>query len=168
MTDKLTIYVAVTKDPENLKNAKIYKCISPGTDGNWDSCAGGGGRIFRLKNKWWMIYQDGDTHFDFQPRFHAAYSDDLIHWTKVKNETPLFLRGESGNWDQGAIWWGSALIANEKIYIIYEGWGTLGFAQNRNSSYYFPGGSQIGMAECSVEEFLKWAETGTSGAMYNQ
>ena len=97
LTDKLSIYVAVTKDPENLKNAKIYKCITPGFKGSWDSNSVGGGKIFRLKNKWWMIYQGGDTHFDFQPRFHAASSDDLIHWTKVKNERPLFLRGDAGN-----------------------------------------------------------------------
>ncbi len=156
ITDKLTIYVAVTKDPENLKDAKKYKCIAPGPEGSWESCAVGGGRIFRLKDKWWMIYQGGDTHFDFQPRFHAAYSDDLINWTKVKNDRPLFLRGEAGNWDQGAIWWGTAIIWNEKIYIIYEGWGSLGYAPNRNSSYYYPARSQIGMASCTVKEFLNW------------
>ena len=39
-------------------------------------------KIIRKKLREHQIY------FDFQPRFHATYSDDLIHWTKVKNETP--------------------------------------------------------------------------------
>ena len=156
-TDKLTMYVAVTKNPENIKDAKIYKCVAPGKTGEWDSNAVGGGRIFRLNGKWWMIYQAGDSHFDFHPRMNAAYSDDLIHWKKVSNPFPLFLRGESGNWDQGAIWWGEILPWENKLYMFYEGWGTLGFTPVRNSDYYYPGRSQIGRSSCTTNQFLRWA-----------
>ncbi len=157
LTDKLTIYVAVTKNPENLNGAKIYKCVAPGEKGQWDSNAVGGGRVFCLNGKWWMIYQGGDSHFDFQPRMNAAYSDDLIHWNKVDNPFPLFLRGESGNWDQGAIWWGETIPCKNKLYMFYEGWGSLGFTPVRNSDYYYPGHSQIGRACCTTNQFLKWA-----------
>ncbi|MCK5851962.1 hypothetical protein KAH27_02940 [bacterium] len=156
-TDKLTIYVAVTKNPVNLKNAKIYKCVAPGKTGEWDSSAVGGGRIFRLNGKWWMVYQAGDSHFDFHPRMNAAYSDDLTHWEKVNSPFPLFLRGESGNWDQGAIWWGEILPWENKLYMFYEGWGSLGFTPVRNSDYYYPGRSQLGRSSCTTNQFLKWA-----------
>ena len=104
-----------------------------------------------------MIYQAGDLHFDFQPRMNAAYSDDLIHWKKVDNSFPLFLRGEAGNWDQGAIWWGEILPWENKLYMFYEGWGSLGFTPSRDSDYYYPGRSQLGRSSCTTNKFLKWA-----------
>ncbi|RLD12284.1 MAG: hypothetical protein DRI44_01215 [Chlamydiae bacterium] len=67
-----------------------------------------------------MIYQGGDSHFDFQPRMNAAFSDDLIHWKKINNPFPLFLRGESGNWDQGAIWWGETLPLGNMLYMFID------------------------------------------------
>ena len=157
--DKLTIYVAVSKNPENFKKSQIFKCIAPGKKGEWDSYAVGGARVFRFAGKWWMIYQAGDSHFDFQPRMHAAFSKNLILLEKVKNDFPLFLRGEEGNWDQGAIWWGEILNWNNQLFMFYEGWGSIGFSPVRNNSYYFPGHSQIGRACCSTERFLQWGST---------
>jgi len=73
------------------------------------------------------------------------------------DQIPLFLRGEAGSWDQGAIWWGEVLPWKNKLYMFYEGWGSLGFTPSRNSNYYYPGHSQIGRADCTTNQFLEWA-----------
>ena len=156
--DKMRIWVAVTSNPQDLSSAQHYICVSPGT-GSWDYNAVGGGRVFRLGDKWYMIYQGDDVHFDFDPRFHAAVSDDLIHWRKIVNDKPMFLRGQSGNWDQGAIWWGETLQWDGSLYMLYEGWGSHGYEADRETSYYSGGKSQLGLASCSTRKFLEWSES---------
>ncbi|MEA1981683.1 MAG: hypothetical protein U9N54_12035, partial [candidate division Zixibacteria bacterium] len=143
-TDKMRIRVKVTANPENLSNAETYLCVSPSVIG-WDSGNVGGARVFKLGDKWWMIYQAGWT-YDYQKRFHSAYSDDLTNWTKVINCKPLFLRGEEASWDQGAIWWGETISWNDKLYMLYEGWGSVGYTASRDTQYYSGGHSQLVLA----------------------
>jgi beta-xylosidase len=113
--------------------------------------------IFRLKgvDKWFASYQGSSNSYDFPDRFHIAMSDDLIHWTKVKNDKPLYTRGSLGEWDQGGIWFCEIIEHQGMLYMYYEGWGRVGYVENRDQPY-FPGRSCIGAASVSKEEFLKW------------
>lgn len=43
-----------------------------------------------------MVYQSSTRYFDFPDRFHVAYSDDLLNWTKVDNTKP-FSNAETQN-----------------------------------------------------------------------
>lgn len=104
-----------------------------------------------------MIYQAGDIHYDYHARFHAAYSDNLTNWTKVVNCKPLFLRGETASWDQGAIWWGDTFLWNDKLYMLYEGWGSVGYSSERDTAYYSAGHSQLGLAIANTNDFLDWS-----------
>lgn len=117
-----------------------------------------GGKLFRLESvgKWFLIYQAGTCNTDFPARFHAAYSDDLLHWTKVGNLQPLFTRGPRGAWDQGAIWAPSLFLHEGMLYMYYEGWGCEGRVEDRDSQYFSGGRSQIGIAACPVEDFIRW------------
>lgn len=140
--------------------ATVYTDIVDKGDGpaNFDRYSINGMKIKRLPgvNKWFMFYQGSAIHDDFPDRFHVALSDDLIHWTKVKNDQPLFTRGPRGSWDQGAIWAPEVFEYNGMLYMYYEGWGTRGPVKNRDRRYFKPAHSEIGIATCPTEDFLRW------------
>jgi predicted small lipoprotein YifL len=141
-------------------NATVYQDILNKGDGpaNFDRYSINGQKICRLEgvDKWFMIYQGSPCHDDFPARFHVAISDDLIHWTKVANEKPLFSRGDRGSWDQGAIWAPAIIEKDGVLYMYYEGWGRTGYVENRETKYFTPGHSEIGIATCSKADFLTW------------
>jgi hypothetical protein len=154
----LSLYVGVTTNPEVLEESNIHSAIDVGGGPDeFDSYSVNGARVFRIKgvDKWFMTYQGSRRHFDFSNRFHVAYSDDLIHWTKVDNDLPLFERGAYGEWDQGGIWYGEIFESGDKLYLYYEGWGIEGDIPDRDVPY-FSGGSQTGAASVSTSDFLKW------------
>ena len=103
-----------------------------------------------------MVYQGSDRHFDFPDRFHVAYSDDLLNWTKVQNTRPFFERGPAGRWDQGGIWFGEVFELDGMLYMYYEGWGCEGSVPDRDEPYFAGGHSSTGCASVSKEAFLKW------------
>lgn len=132
-----------------------------GAPGNCDWYSINGGKLFRLDgvDKWFLCYQAGTRNPDFPGRFHVAYSDDLVNWTKVNNNMPLFTRGHRGAWDQGAIWAPSVFEYEGTLYMYYEGWGIEGEVVNRDEQYFLNGSgghSQIGIAACSKADFLSW------------
>lgn len=140
--------------------AKEYEDIidKGGGPANFDRYSINGEKIFRIDgiDKWFMIYQGSPCHDDFPARFHCAYSDDLINWTKVKNDKPLFARGDKGEWDQGAIWAPSVFEYNGHLYMYYEGWGAIGNVPNRDKKYFSQGHSEIGVAVCKTSDFINW------------
>lgn len=153
-----TLYVSVTDNPLSLEGAKTYETISPGGGpSNFDAVAVNGSMVFRLEgvDKWFASYQGSSSHYDFPDRFHIAMSDDLIHWTKVKNDRPLFTRGSRGEWDQGGIWFCEIFEHEDMLYLYYEGWGRPGEVENRDEPY-FSGCSRVGAASVSKAEFLEW------------
>lgn len=132
-----------------------------GAPDNCDWYSINGGKLFRLEgvDKWFLCYQAGTRNPDFPGRFHLAYSDDLVNWTKVNNNKPLFTRGPRGAWDQGAIWAPSVFEYDGTLYMYYEGWGVEGDVPNRDEQYFLNGSgghSQIGIAACSKADFLSW------------
>lgn len=155
--EKLQIWVSVSDRPDQLSFSPTY-AIQVGDDGAFDSESVNGAKIFKVPgdSRWFMIYQTSSEHFDYPDRFHAAYSTDLINWTKVINSTPLFTRGSLGEWDQGGIWTGSVIEHNNSLYIYYEGWGSLNQDHHRDQAYYAGGNSRVGVASASVPDFLNW------------
>lgn len=152
------LYVTVTSDPLSFEGAQTYETIPiGGGPSNFDSHAVNGSMIFRLKgvDKWFASYQGSSNSYDFPDRFHIAVSDDLIHWEKVKNDQPLYTRGSPGEWDQGGIWFCEIIEHEDMLYLYYEGWGRVGYVENRDQPY-FPGRSCIGAASASKADFLKW------------
>lgn len=125
----MKIDCAVTSNPKRWPGPIYIRCCCRGGGpGNFDLKSVNGSRIFRLEgvDKWFMVYQGSDRHFDFPDRFHVAYSDDLLNWTKVQNTRPFFERGPAGRWDQGGIWFGEVFELDGMLYMYYEGWGCEG------------------------------------------
>lgn len=155
-TDKLKTYLAVVDDPAEFASAPRRLALDTGAVGSFDSESVHGGRVFRLKSRWYMVYQCSTRHMDYPDRFHVAWSDDLLQWSKVENTEPFFTRGAAGSWDEGAIWYGEVFEHRGSLYMYYEGWGSGRPGHNRNKPYFRGGRSQTGLAETTVESFLKW------------
>lgn len=155
--EKLQIWVSVSTEPDQLSANPTY-AIQTGASNSFDDESVNGAKIFKVSGdaRWFMIYQTSGVHFDYPDRLHAAYSNDLIHWTKVNNNEPLLTRGSFEQWDQGAIWTGAVFEHDEKLFIYYEGWGAPNSTGDRNIVYYPEGSSRIGVASVSKEKFLEW------------
>ena len=146
-------------DPYSGENAEEYEIYEKGgAPNNCDWYSINGGKIFRVKgcDKWFIAYQAGTNNPDFPQRFHVAYSDDMVHWTKVNNKQPFFARGARGTWDQGAIWAPTIFEYGDSLYMYYEGWGREGYVPNRDRQYFLPAHSQVGIASCKTADFLAW------------
>ncbi len=157
----LDAYLKITSDPKNLKDVDSVLVVpAGGGPDNFDSKSVHGTRVFRLQDRWYLVYQGSNVNIDFPHRFHAAYSDDLIHWTKVDNDFPLMTRGSWGEWDQGAIWYGEVFEYRDTLYMLYEGWGCRSIPKDRDQPYFYPGHSRTGIARVPVEDFLYWVEGG--------
>lgn len=146
-------------DPLSGEDATVTTTLTKG--GGPDNCdwySINGGKLFRVRgtDRWFLAYQAGANNTDFPERFHVAYSDDLLHWTKVDNPQPFFTRGARGEWDQGAIWAPALFEYGDSLYLYYEGWGREGEVQNRDKMYFLPGHSQVGIASCKTADFLAW------------
>lgn len=155
-TDRLKVYVAVIDDPTDISDAERHLAIDVGPPGAFDSRSVHGARIFRLRDRWFAVYQCSAKHFDYPDRFHVAHSIDLIRWTKVDNDRPFFTRGARGQWDQGAIWFGEVFEHGDRLWMYYEGWGWESMDFDRDRHYAKPGRSQTGAASASTGDFLKW------------
>lgn len=155
-TDRLKTYLAITADPADFANAPRRLALDTGPKGAFDSHSVHGGRIFKLNRRWYMVYQCSDRHMDYPDRFHVAWSDDLVNWTKVVHAQPFFTRGEAGTWDEGGIWYGEVFEHQGTLYMYYEGWGTGRPGYDRDTPYAPGGRSQTGLASVPVARFLEW------------
>lgn len=160
---KYYLYVAmrmyVYTNPLSGDEASVTPIFEKGgAPDNCDWYSLNGGKIFRVKgcDKWFIAYQAGVNNPDFPIRFHVAYSDDMLHWTKVQNPQPFYARGARGTWDQGAIWAPAIFEYGDSLYMYYEGWGREGYIPNRDRQYFLPGHSQVGIASCKTADFLSW------------
>lgn len=155
----LQIMVRTSSQYDSFTNAPAV-ALSPGVLGSFDSKCVYGGKIFKVSgdSRWFMVYQASDTWIDYPDLFHVAWSDDLLNWTKVKNDLPLLARGDSGEWDQGAMWTGSVIEHNGSIYIYYEAWGSYDLLADRDELYYRGANSRVGVASVSVTDFLEWVD----------
>lgn len=148
----------ISDDPLDGNASQHYTTITPGgAPSHFDDHSLWGTFVWRLKgvDKWFMTYQGSARQNDFPDRFHVALSDDLIHWTKVRNPRPLYGRGPAGSWDQGGIWCPEVFEYKDSLYMYYEGWGVDDKVYDRNTAY-FEGHSSIGAASCSKADFLEW------------
>ena len=156
--EPLQIWLSVSSSATTLSSNLTY-ALKVGSLGSFDSYAVNGAKIFKVTGdrRWFMLYQCSYKNFDYPERFHCAYSNDLVHWTKVNNTRPLFTRGKAGEFDQGAIWTGSVIEDKGVLYIYYEGWGSFANdASKRDTPYYAGGNSRVGIASCTTIDFLNW------------
>ena len=158
--EPLQIWLSVSSSATGFDASPRY-ALKVGGYGSWDSYSVNGAKLFKVSgdNRWFMLYQCSTHNFDYPERFHCAWSTDLVNWTKVSNSRPLLSRGSVGAFDQGAIWTGSVIENGGSLYIYYEGWGSRNADVGTRDQPYYPGGnSRVGVASCTVAQFLDWVK----------
>ena len=138
-----SVFLATSRDGYNFERFSSKPVFEPAADKEaWDGKTVTTPRIIEKGGVYYMLYCGDNRYIDYPPYFGLAFSYDLITWHRsAKN--PLFSRGEKGEWDEGAIWYGQLYEYKSKWYLWYEGWGGGASAERE----YAPGGrSQIGLA----------------------
>jgi len=80
----------------------------------------------KINDKYWMYYQG--EQIAWHTKMGLAYSDDLVNWTHLSN--PVMTPRE-GYFDSEGTEPGVAVIINEGIFLIYNGWGGDGTNTNK-------------------------------------
>ncbi len=126
--------------------------LAVGEPGSWDCHSVETPRIFKEHDMYYMFYCGSDRYDDYPWCAGLATSRDLIHWQKYRGN-PIFVRGEPGEWDEGAIWFTTVEKVNGTYYLWYEGYGG-GTARVEPYGSYLQGGkSQIGLATLQSDQF---------------
>lgn len=142
------IHLAISTDLQTFQPVSSAPVVGAGPLDGWDAFEVTTPRIFERNATYFMIYAGGSRpdRSDLPAALGLATSQDLVHWEKYPGN-PVFKTGLPGAWDDGALWFGSALQLNESIYLLYEG-GRL--ADLGGPSL---GRTQVGLAEFPGTEF---------------
>ncbi len=138
-----SVFLATSRDGYNFEKFSSKPVFEPAAGKEaWDGKTVTTPRIIEKGGVYYMLYCGDNKYIDYPPHFGIAFSHDLITWHR-STKNPVFSRGEKGEWDEGAIWYGQLYEYKNKWYLWYEGWGGAASAERE----YAPGGrSQIGLA----------------------
>ena len=114
-----------------------------------DSRSLSGGR-WLYEDGWTYLFYGGTPMRDYPDHFGLARSRDLLTWDKLPS--PVFERGQAGEWDDGGIWVGDIAHIGDTYYLWYEGRSA---GRNRGQEYAPGGYSQIGLATLSADGFAE-------------
>lgn len=149
------IFAAKSSDGINFRPVLEDPVLDVGKPGSWDSFEVTTPRIFQHQGIYYMVYGGcaSPERKDMPDGFGLARSTDLIHWERYP-QNPIFTIGETGQWDDGAIWFGTVHKIGEKIMLFYEG------GRMSNIIDMTPARTQVGKAEMSESDFnrlvAKW------------
>jgi predicted GH43/DUF377 family glycosyl hydrolase len=145
---KYAIHSASSTDGVTFKVNHNNPVLSPGKAGDWDESEVTTPRIIKINGTFFMVYAgvNKKNANDIPAGFGLARSTDLAHWEKYP-QNPVFSIGESGSWDDGAVWFGTPFCVNEDLYLIYEG-GRLENIIDRT-----PALTQVGLAKMPLKSF---------------
>ncbi len=119
----------------SLENEK--KIFSPSkSEGEFDFFSVSTCRIWEEDGTYYMIYGGCPVYTDYPIGFGLAKSMDLLEWERYP-KNPVLHRGEAGDWDEGALWFGTVFKHGGERYLWYEGTGAglgTGTTQARQAS----------------------------------
>lgn len=115
------IYCAISNDGKSFESLPA-PVLSHGKKKDWDSYEVTTPRIFKRNQYFYMLYagSHSSTRADMPEAFGLARSKDLIYWEKYP-QNPVFKLGAPGDWDDGAIWFGTVFQYQNYLFLIYEG-----------------------------------------------
>lgn len=167
--DAFEFYLCESVDGIHFDAKNEKKIFTPSErNGEFDSHSVSTCRIWLEEGTYYMIYGGCPVFADYPVAFGLAKSEDLVNWERYPMN-PVLSRGEAGEWDEGAIWFGTVYKNGDTRYLWYEGTGAglgTGTTQARQASelcrtkdyggYANLSFSQIGLAVSKgVIEFAK-------------
>ena len=142
------IYLSISEDCANFRPISSDPVVSTGIPGSWDQYEVTTPRIFSRGGTYYMNYGGSQSpdRKDMPEAFGLARSDDLIHWEKYPHN-PIFDKGMTGSWDDGAIWFGTVFEWNNHLYLFYEGERLIDMVDHT------PALTRVGLAKISCTDF---------------
>ena len=164
--DSWELFLRTSKDGINFDSESEQLVFKPSqVTGEIDSQSAATFRIFQSGDYYYMAYGACQKHLDYPENFGIARSQDLINWERSLSG-PIFSRGNSGDWDEAAIWYPTIHKINDTYFMWYEGAGTgNGLADDASvraselarevnyGGYLESNFSQVGLATLNESEF---------------
>lgn len=118
------IFLMTSADGIHFDTTQERKVFSAsGVSGAFDQHSITTVRIVKEGDTFYMTYGGCSEYLDYPTAIGLARSTDLIHWERYPHN-PIFIRGEAGTWDEGALWFPTVRKINGKYFMWYEGTGT--------------------------------------------
>ncbi len=116
------VFSATSENGEAFSPVSDKPILDAGDQGAWDGFEVTTPRLFERSGAFYMLYAgEGDPARKDKPRaFGLARSYDLLAWERYPGN-PVFCRGMPGQWDDGAIWFGTVFTWDDRLYLVYEG-----------------------------------------------
>ncbi len=142
------IYLSIAEDLHAFQTVSTSPVLDAGPVSSWDAYEVTTPRVFEHNSTYYMIYAGGcsSDRKDQPVAFGLARSKNLIEWEKYPLN-PVFEKGPGGQWDDGAIWFGTVYEWNGNLYLLYEGGRSVDLS-NRS-----PGVTQVGLAKLPCADF---------------
>ncbi|MFV2044565.1 MAG: hypothetical protein ACC700_15190 [Anaerolineales bacterium] len=142
------IFSSVSRNGEDFSPVRTSPVFDVGPAGSWDSFEVTTPRIFRHNDAFYMVYAaQGDPALkDIPHAFGLARCSDLTSWERYPGN-PVFQKGHTSAWDDGAIWFGTVFAWEDKFYLMYEGCSARAIQQPG------PAVTQVGLAHVAVDTF---------------
>lgn len=122
--DYWEVYVATSKNGIDFNRTPKQKVLGPSqTPGAFDEHSVATVRIVKEDDYFYMTYGASTKYIDYPESIGLARSKDLIHWESYA-QNPVFVRGEAGTWDEGALWFPTVRKLQDRYVMWYEGCGT--------------------------------------------
>lgn len=144
-SSRIVIDLAISDDLIHFTPYELNPVISWGEAGSFDSYSVTTPQVFEEDNRYFMTYCGSDDELDGPHHVGLAISDDLLHWSKYK-DNPIFSHGKKGTWDSDYLW--AAHIA--KIHDIYYMW----YAGASKEDRWGKGGDQVGLATLQMNHVI--------------
>ena len=119
----LNFYCCTSKDGIYFNPEDERKVFSPSfKKGTFDEFSITTCRIWVEDNVFYMTYGGCSRFDDYPVAFGLARSTDLMKWDRYP-DNPIMERGNPGEWDEGAVWFGTVYKHKDTYYLWYEGCG---------------------------------------------
>jgi len=147
--NRYSIYSNTSVDGVKFNPQEKRLVLSPGDHGEWDDLEVTTPRIIQIENFYYMVYAGSSRNEkkDLPYAFGIARSQDLVKWKKFP-QNPVFFKGQTGAWDDGAVWFGTPVKVFDQLCLFYEG-GRMNDVLEKN-----PALTQVGIAKIPINEFF--------------
>ena len=116
------IFAATSENGVTFSAMDDTPVLRAGEPDAWDSFEVTTPRLFERGGVFYMLYagSGAPSQKDKPQAFGLARSYDLLTWERYSHN-PVFCTGAQGEWDDGAIWFGTVFAWDSKLYLMYEG-----------------------------------------------
>jgi len=145
------IFSATSENGETFLPVSDQPVLGPGETDAWDSFEVTTPRLFERSGMFYMLYagESDPARKDKPNAFGLARSYDLLTWERYPRN-PVFRKGVPGEWDDGAIWFGTIFSWGDKLYLIYEA------GAEADVTRAGPALTQVGLAMVDKAAFDQW------------